>query len=119
MGRSPVYRSKGRNAVFAVEAAGGATCALHVFVEHSDEREKEWSVAASFPSMTGYGVSEIDVTGIKELYRLSWEFLGLAEDVTRVRFAEPVWRLSRGGPECPEKYADSTPTTESTEGETQ
>jgi hypothetical protein len=91
MGRSPVYRSKGHSAVFTVEAAIalGARTALDVFVEHSDDGDEHWAVAGRFPSMTGSGVASLDVSGIKEFWRVASSLVGRA---AQVRVLRPHWR---------------------------
>ena len=91
---SPAFPRGGEAATFTVEATFvNGTPTLVVAVEHRNEDEAAWAGAGTFANITAAGVENKDVTGLKELIRLSYSFSsGSSGDLVHVVVPAPAWR---------------------------
>jgi hypothetical protein len=91
---SPEFPRGGLAAVFTVETThlkGNPT--LVVKVEHRNEDETSWATAGTFSNITTKTVTTLDVSTIKEIVRLSFEYsAGVAGDFFHVIVPAPAWR---------------------------
>lgn len=92
---SPPFPRRGEAATFNVDAllvAGTPT--LVIDVEHRNLADTSWVVAGTFPNITAAGVETVDVSGLKELVRLSYRFsAGVLGNFVHLTVQTPAWRL--------------------------
>ena len=97
-GTSPYYTSSfargGEAATFALDVTQeGGTPNMTVKVEHKNYADTSYTTAGTFTAITATGVNTLDVTGLKEEIRLSFEFAsGSLGDFFHVVMAAPAWR---------------------------
>jgi len=91
---SPEFPRGGLSAVFTVETThltGNPT--LEVNDEHRNDEDTRWSTAGTFSNITTKTVTTRDVSTIKEIVRLSFEYsAGVAGDFFHVIVPAPAWR---------------------------
>ncbi len=95
---SPEFSRGGLGATFVVDVShiilGGAT-QLNVLVEHRNSEDTTWATAGTFSAISATGVESKDVSGLKEIIRLSFGFSGgtpVASDAARFLVQAPSWR---------------------------
>jgi len=92
---SPEFPRGGLAATFAVETrniSSGAT--VTITVEHRNDDDTSWSTAGTFSGITATGTSTLDVTSIKEVVRLKFDFGAgdAATDGIHFFLPAPAWR---------------------------
>lgn len=95
---SPEFPRGGLAARFSVDVthfvvSGGAT--LSIDVEHRNSEDPSFSSAATFGAISGTGAASLDVSGLKEIVRLSFGFTGgppSASDGVHLLVQAPSWR---------------------------
>jgi hypothetical protein len=95
---SPEFPRGGLAARFSVDVAQlaltGAT-QVDIAVEHRNSEDTTFSTAGTFSAVTGTGAASLDVTGLKEVVRLSFAFSGgtpVASDAVHLLVQAPSWR---------------------------
>ena len=53
---------------------------LTIGVQHRDETYTTWGTAGSFSPITAVGHSEVDITGLKQILRFEYSFVGGSAD---------------------------------------
>ena len=70
----------GPSAVFTMDVVAIADAPTFVVtVEHRNSNDT-WTVAGTFPNITGQGVSTKDITGLKQLLRFKYSFTSTDEN---------------------------------------
>lgn len=92
---SPAFPRGGDAALFSIDVTHeGGSPTMVVKVEHKNAVDAAFELAGTFSGITSTGVVSLDVTGLKELVRLSYEFsAGDAGDFFHVVVPAPAWRL--------------------------
>jgi hypothetical protein len=95
---SPEFPRGGLAARFSVDVTqivlGGAT-QVDVGIEHRNSEDTTWSSAGSFAGISAANAYSKDVTGLKEIIRLSFGFSGgtpVASDAVHLLVQAPSWR---------------------------
>jgi hypothetical protein len=95
---SPEFPRGGLAALFTVDVThivlGGAG-QVDVLVEHRNTEDTTWSTAGTFSAISSIGAKTLDVTGLKEVVRLSFAFSGgtpAATDAIHFLIQAPSWR---------------------------
>lgn len=95
---SPEFPRGGLAAMFSLDVTNlvlGGASQLGVTVEHRNSEDTTWSSAGAFSAITATGAASLDVTGLKEIIRLSFVFTGgtpAATDAAHFIVQRPSWR---------------------------
>jgi hypothetical protein len=95
---NPEFPRGGLAATFTVEVMNillGGAGQVDVVVEHRNTEDTTWSTAGTFSAISSIGAKTLDVTGLKEVVRLSFAFSGgtpAATDAIHFLIQAPSWR---------------------------
>lgn len=95
---SPEFPRGGLAARFSVDvtqyAVSGAS-QFDIAIEHRNSEDTTWSTAGTFSAISSTGAASVDVTGLKEIIRLTFAFSGgtpVAADAVHLLVQAPSWR---------------------------
>ena len=95
---TPEFPRGGLGAVFSLDVTNlvlAGASQLGVTIEHRNSDDTTWSSAGSFSAITATGAVSKDVTGLKEVIRLTFVFTGgtpTASDAAHFIVQAPSWR---------------------------
>ena len=92
---TPEFPRGGLAATFAVEARNiSSGASVTIGIEHRNDDDTSWTSAGSFSAITATGTSTVDITGIKEMIRLTFTFDAgdAATDGIHFFLPAPAWR---------------------------
>lgn len=91
---SPSFPRGGLSAALTVLAQGIIESpTLVITVEHRNEDETSWATAGTFANITAVGSSNLSVTTLKEIIRLTYSFsAGSDGDGFHIVVNTPAWR---------------------------